>query len=99
MLPADALPTMLGFTGSGIFAGGLIVAQAAGDALPGVVKAWMDGGFSLALLVCLSYAVTTLWKRLQQRDEHIATLNEEHRKEQANQRTELLEALNKLMER
>jgi hypothetical protein len=99
MLPPDSVAPLTGFILSSLSAGGLYLAQAAESTLPPIAKAWMDGGFSVALVSSLSYACVTLWRRLNQRDEHIATLNKEHRDELKAQRDELLTSLEKLTDR
>jgi uncharacterized membrane protein (DUF106 family) len=99
MLPADAISPLIGFSASIASATGIIVAQTSADVMPPVVKAWMEGGFSLALVVCLLYAVVTLWKRLNQRDADLAALNKEHREHQKAQSESLIETLEKLTDR
>lgn len=99
MIPADAISPLAGFALSGLSAGGLVVAQAIGDGINPVAKAWMDGGFSLALVLCLSYAVVTLWKRLNQRDAELAALNKEHRDLQQAHSAALIDSLEKITDR
>jgi hypothetical protein len=99
MLPADAISPLIGFAASIASATGIIVAQSSADVMPPVVKAWMEGGFSLALVVCLLYAVATLWRRLNQRDADLAALNKEHREDQKARSEALIDTLEKLTDR
>lgn len=82
----------VGFVGA---AGSFVIAQIS-DSIPPAARGWVEGGAYVALVGFLAYAVITLWKRLNDRDERIAELNKEIRTDWKTQNDKLITVLEKL---
>lgn len=93
-LPIDACGPILGFLFASLSAGALKLAQSVPPTAD--LRNIMEGGAYIGLVTGLSYAVITLWKRLNKRDEDIAALNKEIRDDWKTQNDKLINVLEKL---
>jgi putative Mn2+ efflux pump MntP len=95
-IPPDSIAPVWGFITAAASGLGLYLAQVAGDAIPTAIRAWLEGGFSIAFVIALIYGIVTLWRRLAERDTHIADLNREIRTDWKSQNEKLILVLERL---
>lgn len=91
-VPADAVHPVIGFVGAAISAATIRLAQV----LPNEVQGWFEGGAYIGLVCFLIYAVTTMWRRLKEKDKESAELQKEIRDDWKKQNEKLIKVLNRL---